>query len=282
MEIFQLQEIDIKQLRGTELEMLDVFTTICDRHKLRYYLNAGTLLGAVRERGFIPWDDDIDLCMPRSDYERFLIYARQELPEHIRPVWFENQNDREHPQYYCQLQACKLPMIQMIAAQPRETYAWIDIFPLDGMPSALPCRMVHSVWLLYRRARLQLTMLNTNVNLHKKDRPLYERLIIWIAKKTGWGSTGDTFLMMKKLDRALKRYSEEVCPLWINFMGAYKLKETVPASAYGSGAMYEFENRICCGPEDADLILTLLYGDYRIPIMPKDGGHHLYKRLSEE
>jgi lipopolysaccharide cholinephosphotransferase len=65
-------ELSLEEIKRVALDILQDVADFCERNSLRYFLAYGTLLGAVRHRGFIPWDDDIDICMPRSDYERFL------------------------------------------------------------------------------------------------------------------------------------------------------------------------------------------------------------------
>ena len=72
---------ELRRLQFIELEVMKLFSGICDKHHLRYYLVGGTMLGAVRHNGFIPWDDDMDVGMPRPDYERFLKVVKNELPE---------------------------------------------------------------------------------------------------------------------------------------------------------------------------------------------------------
>lgn len=72
--------VDIQEIHSVLLNMLIDFDTICRKHKLTYYMVGGTLLGAVRHNGFIPWDDDIDIGMPRPDYERFVNLAQTEFP----------------------------------------------------------------------------------------------------------------------------------------------------------------------------------------------------------
>lgn len=70
----------IKRAWAVQLDMLEVIAKICDKHKIKWYAEGGTLLGAVRHRGFIPWDDDIDICMMRDDYTCFCEVIKEELP----------------------------------------------------------------------------------------------------------------------------------------------------------------------------------------------------------
>jgi len=67
-----VKELSSKEIKKIELDILIDFDDFCKKNKLRYYLSGGTLLGAIRHRGFIPWDDDIDVCMPRPDFERLI------------------------------------------------------------------------------------------------------------------------------------------------------------------------------------------------------------------
>ena len=69
----------LKKLQSLELEMLEDFVSLCEKHRLRYFGIGGTGIGALRHKGFIPWDDDIDLAFPRSDYERFCRLVEEEM-----------------------------------------------------------------------------------------------------------------------------------------------------------------------------------------------------------
>ena len=90
-------EIDsrLRKLQMAELEILKEFVRLCEAHGLQYYLVGGTLLGAVRHKGFIPWDDDIDVAMPRGDYDRFAQIA----PKELDPRYFYQCPDTD-PHYF--------------------------------------------------------------------------------------------------------------------------------------------------------------------------------------
>ena len=75
----QERPLSTKQIQEAEYEVLKRFSSYCDEHELRYYLCGGTLLGAIRHNGFIPWDDDIDVMMPRPDFMRFLEFSRKHM-----------------------------------------------------------------------------------------------------------------------------------------------------------------------------------------------------------
>ena len=85
-----MQELTLREIQLAELEILIEFDRICKLHNLKYSLAAGTLLGAIRHKGFIPWDDDIDVCMPRPDYEKFIELFRSS----VNTAKFDMSSDR--------------------------------------------------------------------------------------------------------------------------------------------------------------------------------------------
>ena len=119
------------ELKKIELEMFKYYLAICEKHDLKYFLIGGTLLGAVRHKGFIPWDDDIDIGMPRPDYEKFLLVAQKELPEHI---FLQTHNtDIEYPNCFAKLRNSDTTFIETSCKKLKINHGiYIDIFPLDG------------------------------------------------------------------------------------------------------------------------------------------------------
>ena len=123
----------VRELQGVLLEMLKVIDGLCTRHGLRYYLHGGTLLGAVRHGGFIPWDDDADISMPRPDYEKFLEIAKKELAADYFVQDYRTEK-------YGRFVFAKLRKNGTVCKNEHHAHIkmhqgiFIDIFPLDELP----------------------------------------------------------------------------------------------------------------------------------------------------
>ncbi len=261
-----MKKEELLQLQHMELDMLKTVIALCGKHSIPYYALGGTLLGAVRHKGFIPWDDDIDIGIPRPDYEKFLEIASEELPSNLKTVYFRVQEKGTRLIYNCQVQDENVRLVQNIANIPYETNVWIDIFPLDGMPSNPVLRFIHSGTLLYRRMRIQFSMFDMNVHQKRKGRPWHERALIALHKATGIGSGSDPRRMMEKMDSALRKYDYGKSGYLINMMGAWKLKEMFPKEWYGGGVRLPFEDITINCPRQYDRVLTQMYGDYMTPV----------------
>ena len=139
-----LSEAELKKLQSIETEMFRVFIEVCEKLNLRYYVLGGTLLGAVRHGGFIPWDDDIDLGMPRDDYEVFLREAPSLLPSHLFL-----QNYRTDPEYCLNITKIRNTGTTFIEYESRQQDichgVFIDIFPLDHYPDTAWAELLYKI-----------------------------------------------------------------------------------------------------------------------------------------
>lgn len=143
-----MKKLTFREVQLQELELLLQFKEFCHKYSLRYYLCGGSLLGAVRHKGFIPWDDDIDVCMPRPDYEKMISIVRetQELPMIALEL-----NTATYP--FAKLLS-KRVMIKRDVTGKDDSFLWMDIFPMDGIPSDR--KAVES---LYKQVRTRIKML---------------------------------------------------------------------------------------------------------------------------
>jgi len=263
-----------------ELDILKQALEICEKHSLTYYMLGGTLLGAVRHQGFIPWDDDIDIGLPRPDYERFLEAAGRELvtPYQLHTLF---QNSGEYSYYYARVENTNIKVLRKAAMKEALIPAWIDVFPLDGVPDDPKKR---SRWLkkiklcsiLFNRSQFTyFGSLNRKANI-----PLYFHMTNTAFLKLRLDRLINTRWAWKKLDSALKENDYNQCKTLFNACGYWGIKEMFPKSVYGKGRLYPFENLMLNGPENYDTVLTQMYGDYMTPPLEDKREHHYIELIS--
>lgn len=149
-----------ERCRLTQLYILDIFVEICEKHNLRYWLTSGSLLGALRHKGFIPWDDDIDVGMLKPDYDRFIEIAKKELPKNLLlqtpeayPGVFEVfAKIRDRSSFYC----------EVVTNVRNPCGIFIDIFPFDPFPlfkhKIFTDVLNHGLSLAYRKEQMHRAM----------------------------------------------------------------------------------------------------------------------------
>ena len=256
----------LRKLQLIELDQLNVFADLCERHNLKYYLYGGTLLGAVRHSGFIPWDDDIDVAMPRADYNKFQQIAAKELPD---AYFFETPESIPGNPYYMSRIRKKNTIYQSDWVKRfnlPSTGIWIDIFPLDDQPAQMSLKQHIDGKLIY-------SFLNKLIKNHGRSPSEAQSL----PAKVGLFMTRLLpFTFYQKLrDRIARRHEGRNLPYVITYAGiaGYK-KETFPKAFLEPSATLEFEGRQYTVPGNYDAWLKHIYGDYmQLPPIEKRKPH---------
>lgn len=238
------------------LEMAKDYHSFCEKNNLQYYMIGGSLLGAIRHKGFIPWDDDMDLAMPRDDFERFLKSYPQEK---YKIVTYESGIDYK---YY-------LPKLIYDKYEIKEktgnlTNLFIDIFPIDGMPDNSLLRKLRMYDVLFHRMKISFYY-NDTIDM-EKNRKLYEKILISAAKRMPFKRIINPIKEKRKIDKLLKKCDMNESAFSGTIMGAYRAREIVETKLFGKPTLYDFEDTKLYGPEFYDEYLTHMYGDYmKIP-----------------
>ena len=272
----------LKLVQEHEIFILREILKIIDKYKLRYYMLGGTLLGAVRHHGFIPWDDDIDIGIPRPDYEKFVEVIGDELKDPFA-IHSLQSGLCEFSYYYVRIVDTRVKVLRKKAEKDVVLPIWVDVFPLDGVPEdererkhwLKKARQLHKE---FRISQFYYYYYTTNVWKEKNGsiKTLFRRFI----GKTGLYRLLNTERVWEKLDRQLKMYDYDKARRIINFCGFWGDKEMFPKSVYGEGRLYPFEDLMLIGPVDYDYVLRQMYGDYMTP--PEESKRHVHVSLVVE
>lgn len=256
------------KLKEIEVCILNEFIAVCQRYDLRYYVIGGTLLGTVRHKGFIPWDDDIDVAMPRKDYEKFEKIAPKSLPRHL--FFQTRKSDPEYFYSFGKIRNSNTTFIETACRNKRINQGiYIDVFPLDYYPeNRIKQTLIDFMNLMFRfRFKKEIA-----ISSYKKSSVL-GRIIDSVGSNTMM-----VFMPTVSLAYELRKKMHTKCQnslLWANYGGAWGRKEIVPISWYGKGKKMKFENTAVIVPDRYDLWLKRVYGDYmKLPPVEKRVTHH--------
>lgn len=242
----------LQELQELLYSLLEEISSVFDVLKIEYCLGYGTLLGAIRHQGIIPWDDDIDLFVPRTDYEKLLVnYNRTALKSFVFSI--ETCKDYHLPFAKIALKGTKSNKPQ--PNWPLDMGVSIDIFPLDGLPSSLIPKEVH-----YFRMKLVNRCIGTH-HYQFCDLSAKSKMIWLISHLVGF----ERLLKMSK--NLYNKYSFEDSSICGNVVwGSYHHNDIFEKSLLGRYRLAQFDNMQLPVPQFSEELLTLWYGDYlRIP-----------------
>ena len=254
---------ELRQLQLSELEILIVFKRICEENHLRYYLHAGTLLGAVRHQGFIPWDDDIDVCMPRDDYDRLAsislpkgYYYQDSFCEPNFPFFFAKIRKEDTTVFEPYLENLQIRKGQ-----------YIDVFPLDVCPEGDTLGYYYFKVVGHFNSVYMGRVNSSFICGYKKSymKWLYAHMVFWPIER------------IRRLRQSISLLPAKICSgkrvCSVGGVHGYPA-EAFQTSWYNKTVFISFEGEEFPAPGEWDAVLTNMYGDYLTPPDEEDRNGH--------
>lgn len=248
---------DKKKVWAVEMQLLKKLLEMCEKHNLRIWAEGGTLLGAIRHHGYIPWDDDIDMAMPREDYDKLQVFAKKEFKE---PYFFQSGFTDIFPNGMTRLR-----MNDTTAILPQTLFQkchqgiFIDIFPLDVVPDD----DIVFKRLLERREKEKEKMMFYSSNHFSFTNLKYDWIVLKAKIEIGIIGFHSYFF---KYDNTVKQFSKTQNKRVSIFSWLYDKKYLREKKWYSDTLHMPFENIMIPVPKDYDKILTTQYGEYMKPV----------------
>lgn len=255
----------LKALQNEELNILQDFVRVCKELNCKYYLFGGTLLGCIRHQGFIPWDDDIDVCMPREDYEIFLEKGQELLK---RNHFIQNyKTDKEFTWGFSKIRNSETTFVEPIHSNANINHGvYIDIFPLDGFKTSKLYKFKNTLIKCFLNIQISKHRPKENAykySLKKRGKKLFKFLFLNGISNLLYGKKELSELLELKDNNAKKVIYKESNYVCSNLDPIYQYNLKLYKKEYfGEGQIKQFNTLKVCVPKEFDKVLNISYGNY--------------------
>lgn len=257
----ELKYMTLEEIQNAEKQILSIVADFCEEHSLRYYLAYGTLLGAVRHKDIIPWDKDIDIFMPRPDFEKFLeLTQNSDIKENIKSFSWKNTKGYYLPWIKVCDMSTRLVITRTTSKIPFGV--WIDIFPLDGIPADK--NEEEKLKTIFKNGVKDCLLSVSHMSLKEK---IFNFKRLSPIRKYGQGKImNDISEAAAKTDYDSSEYIADLEDLQYNkSMDEIKIEHSV----YDETTDIELGGRKYKCPKDYDYVLRKTYGNY-MELPPED------------
>lgn len=253
------------------LSMLSWFHEYCESNHITYYAAGGTMIGALRHEGFIPWDDDIDIVVPRNDYNRLIQLFNHKIDHYILESPYSGNDDYLYS--FAKLYDTDTTLTEKTHI-PCRRGVYIDVFPLDGVGMTKEEALSN-----FKSVDKKNMMLMTRTCSVRRERSWYKNVSIILSQ-----AIPKAFINNKKLSIQLDEIANAIhnndAQFVANLMGTYREKEIIEKHIFGKPTLYKFEHIYIYGPEKYDMYLQKIYGEWRkLPPIEKQKTNHDFIEL---
>jgi lipopolysaccharide cholinephosphotransferase len=249
-------KLTLEQIKDCETNILSTFADFCDKNNLRYYLSYGTLIGAVRHQGFIPWDDDIDVEMPRSDYNKIMEILSQQNNLITENIELKTPFSANY-QYPFAKVIDNTTFVQEITMKKKyKTSVWIDIFPLDNIPDSPQeaKQFINKAKKISKYYFYTIERKYSGKDLIGKIKFNTIRLLLTPVYKI--------INQKQRINRFAQKYSSQNTQRFTELIANNYAEFSIRDNSFLAQTKLQFENRMYTTFADYDTFLKNYYGDY--------------------
>ena len=263
------KRLSLKDIQDAEYALMCNLVDFLESHNLTYLLCGGTMLGAIRHNGFIPWDDDVDLFMPRDDYEKLKELVRTKQYKHEYYV-LKMPGDDRYGYPFIKMQDTRIKLEEEFHSEDFEAFLFIDIFPLDHLPENEKLQKALFLWNRVQRAAVVTKLIKTGLNRSKAEQ------VIAKALYKIWGGYQN---VNKKIDEFGKQTDakHKNSPILRNLVWGDAVKQYLKADELYPLKKHPFEDREFNIPNKYEPYLQRCYGDYMTPPPESERARHFFK-----
>ncbi len=259
----------MNELQSKLLEILIWFHKFCENNHLTYYLAFGTMLGAVRHKGFIPWDDDIDVYMPRDDYERYLDLTFNKKGKYVTESY--RNGNKDYVYSWTKVYDSETTLEEKLQKYKLVRGLYIDVFPLDGCGNSFKkAEKIIKKCDFIKRYKI------VKFFTYKKERKFYKNCGVFLINILP-PYKGNFLKINKRINEKYSRIKYNESIYVFDSAEPKKTRKIINKEVFGTPKLYEFEGHLFFGPEKSEEYLTITFGDYRkLPPIEEQVSHHTF------